>query len=511
MDITQLTDDELLTRVEKSAKCERLASARLIQDLAEVDRRLLYAKYGFDSLFRFCVKKLKMSDAQAGRRVNAARLLQVIPRIKGQIETGEVTITVASQLQSYCRREQRAGNHLSNKRKEEILEQVKSKSTRDVEKILAAHASRLVSLPKDREKTLTPDFTELRLIADNETMAGIKRLREIWSHGTGTEGLSAIFKKMVKICVEACDPEQKAARATKRRANVNLAKTAKAEKKNPKLAEPKARALSISGDLISKTPVASQMPGASKTPDAPYVKRASAIDGGSSAADAALDSHLQMDIEEWLEGRERTQNQEAVSFAMNEFGATSQRSAPAVKRQSCSRVTLPPPSAAAAKQQICTPAAKSDFEELRMGNGGANGLGAISKNTIPKGEVIVEEQDCREDVRSKNETLMRSQVGAQAKPSRYIPAGIRQEVWMRDGGCCSFRQPLSGEKCESRIRIQYDHIVPFAMGGTHNVANIRLLCHRHNQWHAIQSYGPNKILRFSKDVSNGIHGKPIRH
>ncbi len=121
MDLTKLTDAELLTRAKKSAGSERYATANLIQDLAEIERRLLYAKYGCDSLFRFCVKMLKMSEPQAARRVNATRLFHAIPQLKTKIESGEVPLTTASQLQSFCWREKRAGHEISNHKKMELL------------------------------------------------------------------------------------------------------------------------------------------------------------------------------------------------------------------------------------------------------------------------------------------------------------------------------------------------------------------------------------------------------
>ncbi len=459
MDITQLTDDELLTQVKKSAANERLASAQLVQDLAEVDRRFLFAKFGFDSLFRFCVVKLKMSDAQAARRVNAARLLQSIPQLKVQIETGEVAVTAASQLHSYCKREARAGNPVSSQKKNDLLEQIKSKSTRDVEKILAAKSSLPASLPKDREKTLTQEFTELRLIADCETMANVKRLREIWSHDAGSASLTELFKKMAKICVETFDPDKKAERATKRRAKTTSAKKAGVDR-NSKRAEanedlpnfPQNLAGHLSGNFLVNLP--GHAPGhlPAKMSGTFATQCGAARDTEKTQVDTALDAHLQMDIDEWLEGLERTQKREPSDQDLNKVDAM-----PASK--------------------LATPAPKSEFQELQ-----------------------IEHPIDATDVNLNEDFPDTSQSSVHKIPIRYIPAIVRQEVWLRDGGSCSFLDPVSAEKCGSRTRVQYDHIVPFAMGGTHDVTNIRLSCHRHNQWHAIQTYGRAKIMRYSRSA-----------
>jgi hypothetical protein len=56
---------------------------------------------------------------------------------------------------------------------------------------------------------------------------------------------------------------------------------------------------------------------------------------------------------------------------------------------------------------------------------------------------------------------------------RLIPTAVKLEVWKRDGGKCSI--------CGARDELHFDHIVPFAKGGTSLTAvNVQLLCARHN-------------------------------
>ncbi len=65
-------------------------------------------------------------------------------------------------------------------------------------------------------------------------------------------------------------------------------------------------------------------------------------------------------------------------------------------------------------------------------------------------------------------------------PSRYIPATTRQEVWMRDKGCCTYFDPVTKRKCDSNHRLQFEHIEPYSFGGKSTVDNLRLLCANHN-------------------------------
>ena len=57
--------------------------------------------------------------------------------------------------------------------------------------------------------------------------------------------------------------------------------------------------------------------------------------------------------------------------------------------------------------------------------------------------------------------------------NRMIPTSVKLEVWKRDKGKCV--------QCGSTDNLHFDHILPFAKGGTSLKAeNIQLLCARHN-------------------------------
>jgi 5-methylcytosine-specific restriction endonuclease McrA len=49
-----------------------------------------------------------------------------------------------------------------------------------------------------------------------------------------------------------------------------------------------------------------------------------------------------------------------------------------------------------------------------------------------------------------------------------IPTELRRAVFERDGGRCV--------ECNSNFDLQYDHILPIALGGATTIANLQLLC-----------------------------------
>ena len=85
--------------------------------------------------------------------------------------------------------------------------------------------------------------------------------------------------------------------------------------------------------------------------------------------------------------------------------------------------------------------------------------------------------------------------GKSTAPSRYIPAEVKRTVYHRDAGRCQYWDPLSKRRCLSRTGIEFDHVVPFALGGASTVENLRCLCRTHNQWVARQPFAQESSQR----------------
>jgi 5-methylcytosine-specific restriction endonuclease McrA len=96
---------------------------------------------------------------------------------------------------------------------------------------------------------------------------------------------------------------------------------------------------------------------------------------------------------------------------------------------------------------------------------------------------------------------------SQAKPvvddgdPRHVPAAVRREVFLRDGGRCQW-PTADGGICGSTHRVELDHIIPVARGGKSTVANLRVLCCAHNDVAARQVYGDEFMNRFTR--SKGV-------
>ena len=79
-----------------------------------------------------------------------------------------------------------------------------------------------------------------------------------------------------------------------------------------------------------------------------------------------------------------------------------------------------------------------------------------------------------------------------AAKGRHIPAAVKRAVCERDGDRCTFVSE-QGKRCESRTRLELDHIEPVARGGESTTDNIRLLCRVHNQFEAECTFSPEFV------------------
>lgn len=87
----------------------------------------------------------------------------------------------------------------------------------------------------------------------------------------------------------------------------------------------------------------------------------------------------------------------------------------------------------------------------------------------------------------------KSAAGSAPRRSRRIPRGVKDAVWRRDGGRCTY-VGVDGGRCPESVRLEYDHIIPWAEGGrSDDESNLRLACRTHNLLEARRHFGDAAI------------------
>ena len=127
MQHTSLSDEELVSQIASLCLEGRRLVARLIAYLIEVEDRALDKKSACSSMWAFCTERLKMSEGETSRRLNAAKLARRFPSVLGRLERGDVHLSALRQL----------GPYLNEANVDAILDLAKGKTRSQVEEMIA--------------------------------------------------------------------------------------------------------------------------------------------------------------------------------------------------------------------------------------------------------------------------------------------------------------------------------------------------------------------------------------
>jgi hypothetical protein len=149
-----LSNEQVLDGLRHMVSSSRRLAARVVAHLGEVERRL-HLDAGCSSMFAYCVNRLELSEDEACRRIDVARLARRFPAIFPLLATGELTLSVVALLKP----------HLTNDNADGLIAAVSSKSVRLARDALAAWYPRpdvpatVRKLPEPRRPVVGPSVT----------------------------------------------------------------------------------------------------------------------------------------------------------------------------------------------------------------------------------------------------------------------------------------------------------------------------------------------------------------
>ena len=97
---SELGDQQLLEQTRRRAANQRCIEVHILDHLDEIDRRGLALRRGFSSLFDYAVRELRYTDAAAQRRIQAMRLCRRHGWVRASLQSGELSMTSAAQLET---------------------------------------------------------------------------------------------------------------------------------------------------------------------------------------------------------------------------------------------------------------------------------------------------------------------------------------------------------------------------------------------------------------------------
>ncbi len=495
--VAALSDQRLLQQVKELSAIEHYVQGVVIDHLREVERRGLYLALGFSGMFDY-VRELGYSTGAAWRRLKAMRLCEEVNGARGRLLEGTLTLDAAAQLQHAFERQERKARRaatpdtekpdgggrdkqadagsatsvmelgaraaaapggsapdvaaraagpvgsegapgglvpdapvraperpvapvLDAAARESLVAQAAGKSTRQVKEMLAKVDPELARAA-DRMRPLGAGRWELKAVIDDDCQVGLEQLKGLLSHVDPQMTLGQLLGRVVREALDRHDPSRPPRRRGRSRQTPNVTGQTSAPKT---AAGPDAAAARQNG-----------LPAGSAT-SAPRVP-----------ADA---------------GQRRVTVAKRPAVATRTADLTAETSAPKA-------------TAAASRTEL--PAAGSATSPARVQAADRPAAAAGIATSAPKAEGASQPAAQRSG---------RLVTPATASPqpryrSRAIPVAVRRQVWERDRGCCSYVDRDSGRRCGSRHLLEIDHVVPYALGGSGEPDNLRLLCAAHHRY-----------------------------
>ena len=239
--VSALSDDRLLARTKELSGIEHHLEVVVIDHLREIQKRRLYLRRGFSSLFDYTVRELGYSDAAAWRRLKAMRLCSDFDGVRERLQDGSMTLNAAAQLQNAFDRQERDRDRAARSApggtgfgaaaqsqdgsapepaqpaerkpppvpdrsaRRALVEQAAGKSSRQVMKLLAEVDPEL-AVPADRVRPLGAGRWELKAVIDDECRRGLERLKGLLSHVDPHMTLGQIVGRLVQEGLDRHDP-----------------------------------------------------------------------------------------------------------------------------------------------------------------------------------------------------------------------------------------------------------------------------------------------------------------
>ncbi len=362
--LAKLSNHEIIRKGDRAVHSRHELSIEILDCLVEIERRLIFLKEGYSSLFDYCTRRWHYSPPKAGRFIAAARCMKNFPAVRNLLSRRRITLCGVSRIAGI----------LTDENADRIIREVSGKRFVEIEKIVAS----LKIAPKTRESIrpigLQEPAGDRDQSADHEDLFQPNRISENSQIDSGI----------------ANDP----------------------------------------GDLS----------------------------GGNSQIDSP---------------KEKPEHRYEIRFSMSEEFCRDLERAKTV----CSRSwNLEAILGRAIKDLL----EKRDPErkEARRKKRGARKqcrLPRQAKSDSPVKPATVKGPDAAPEKEYPGEWA-----AATPSRSRHIPARLRDAVFNRDNGQCTYTSSL-GIRCDSTAHLQIDHITPFSRGGRHTFDNLRILCGKHNR------------------------------
>ena len=462
--LSRLSNRQIMKKGDLAVQKRHELAIEILDCLIEIDRRSLYLKEGYSSLFDFCLRRWHYSRPKAGRTIAVARCMKNFPAVRTLLVEQKITVCGVALIAGI----------LTEKNVRELLREVSGKTYTKIEKIAASFRT----VPKIREfirpigmdTPAGPKKSDGRVVlfgasGQSDGIEGGRRMDQSQFETDRPDDEAAPVSD--KFQFETDRPDDEAASVS----DQSQFETGRPDDKAAPVSDqsqfetgrPDDKAAPVSDQSQFETDLPTRTGRGKTKTERRYEIRFSASEGFLRKLEQAraicsrrpsLEAILEKGLDELLEryDPERKQARREKRKSRKWSSVRSSQGSPGKTRDQKKRNGGVEPFGGGESGRessertdhtcgVAAPNAQSPVEE---------GASAAGRNGRLKGR------------------------------SRHIPTRIRDLVFMRDGGRCTYIGE-SGIRCKATAHLQIDHIKPFCRGGEHTLDNLRVLCGKHNR------------------------------
>ncbi len=234
MNLKHLTDDALLASTDRAVQDERSALSVVLHHLREVDRRRLYSKLKYKSLFDYAVKHQKYSEGGAARRISAMKTLKELPELAAKIDDGSLNLTNIGMARSFFAQEKKAGTNEAPRTaaaKLAVFEKLENVSKVQALAILESETGlRMKAVESYRD--LGDGTVEMKSIVTKEAHEIGERLKGLLAHSHPNMSNGELIEMALKALQEKVDPLAKAKRVANKKEKAEVTTPASKQRVN---------------------------------------------------------------------------------------------------------------------------------------------------------------------------------------------------------------------------------------------------------------------------------------
>ena len=206
-----MTHEKIKNEIARLIQVERQNLSQFLTLLKKAEDERSYIAFDFTSLFDWLVRYFKYPSGCAQRRLEAVRLMRVIPEVKDKLEQGSLSLSSLNTAQAIIKAQEKATNtRLTTEAKAEALKQIENQSAKKAtETLLQRFPEAAPDVEKPQTRLLKNNITQFSMNFSTEDMEELQRAKELLSHTLPTADQGDIFKYLLREYNKRKDPLRK--------------------------------------------------------------------------------------------------------------------------------------------------------------------------------------------------------------------------------------------------------------------------------------------------------------